>query len=137
MKNIIIGIVFGLISFSLNAQKGIKDSTQMSIPYTVVKTILVDLNEYDRLKNLVTLNTKEISELNSKIKYLNKVNEDWTKNDSISKIIFSENREKIKIYKEDNDRLRDENKRLKTKNTLFSIISGAIIVPLTYVAFLK
>jgi hypothetical protein len=43
----------------------------------------------------------------------------------------------VKIYKEENENLNKEMKRLKTKNTLFNIISGAIIAPLTYLAVFK
>jgi hypothetical protein len=55
----------------------------------------------------------------------------------LSKEIISETEEKVKIYKEENERLADDNKRLKTKNTIFNIISGAIVAPLTYIVFFK
>jgi hypothetical protein len=68
---------------------------------------------------------------------LNKVNQTWVEKDSLSREIISETEEKVKIYKEENEQLRDENKRLKTKNTLFNIISGAIVAPLTYMVLFK
>ena len=138
MKNIILIFVFGLITLNLNAQKGIKpDTSEMCIPFSVAQKMLLDLNDYDRLKELSKLDKKEITQLNSKIEYLNKVNDTWVVKDSLSKEIISETEEKVKIYKEENERLGDENKRLKTKNTLFNIISGAIIAPLTYMALFK
>jgi hypothetical protein len=137
MKKIFLVLVFGFISLTLNAQKGIKDTSEMSIPYSVAQKMLLDLNDYDRLKEISKLDKKEIIELNNKIDYLNKINETWVEKDSLSKEIISETEEKVKIYKEENERLADDNKRLKTKNTIFNIISGAIVAPLTYMVFFK
>jgi hypothetical protein len=137
MKKIFLIFVFGLISLTLNAQKGVKDTSQMCIPYSVAQKMLLDLNDYDRLKEVSKLDKKEITELNNKIVLLNKVNQTWVEKDSLSREIISETEEKVKIYKEENEQLRDENKRLKTKNTLFNIISGAIVAPLTYMALFK
>jgi len=137
MKNIFLVFVFGLISLTSNAQKGIKDTSQMCIPYSVAQKMLLELNDYDRLKEVTKLDKKEITELNNKIVLLNKVNQTWVEKDSLSREIISETEEKVKIYKEENERLSDDNKRLKTKNTIFNIISGAIIAPLTYMALFK
>jgi hypothetical protein len=61
----------------------------------------------------------------------------WEEKDSINGIIITKTEEKVEIYKEENKTLAKENKRLKTKNTLFTIISGAIIAPLTYLSVFK
>jgi hypothetical protein len=137
MKKIFLVLVFGFFSLTLNAQKGIKDTSEMSIPYSVAQKMLLDLNDYDRLKEISKLDKKEIVELTNKIDYLNKINQTWVEKDSLSKEIISETEEKVKIYKEENERLADDNKRLKTKNTIFNIISGAIVAPLTYIVFFK
>jgi hypothetical protein len=137
MKKIFLVLVFGFISLTLNAQKGIKDTSEMCIPYSVAQKMLLELNDYDRLKEITKLDKKEIIELNNKIEMLEKVNLTWVEKDSLSKEIISETEEKVKIYKEENERLADDNKRLKTKNTIFNIISGAIIAPLTYLALFK
>lgn len=137
MKKIFLVLVFGLMSLTLNAQKGIKDTSEMSIPYSVAQKMLLDLNDYDRLKEMSKLDKKEIVELNNKIELLEKVNQTWVEKDSLSREIISETEEKVKIYKEENERLADDNKRLKTKNTIFNIISGAIIAPLTYMTLFK
>lgn len=129
--------VFGLLSLTVSGQKGIKDTSEMTIPYSVAQKMLIDLNDYDRLKELTKLDKKEIVELNNKIELLNKVNQTWVEKDSLSREIISETEEKVKIYKEENEQLRDDNKRLKTKNTIFNIISGAIIAPLTYISLFK
>jgi hypothetical protein len=137
MKKIFLVLVFGLISLTLNAQKGIKDTSEMCIPYSVAQKMLLELNDYDRLKEISKLDKKEIVELNNKIELLEKVNQTWVEKDSLSREIISKTEEKVKIYKEENERLADDNKRLKTKNTIFNIISGAIIAPLTYMTLFK
>ena len=137
MNKIFLIFVFGLLSLTVSGQKGIKDTSEMSIPYSVAQKMLMDLNDYDRLKELSKLDKKEIVELNNKVELLNKVNQTWVEKDSLSREIISETEEKVKIYKEENEQLRDDNKRLKTKNTIFNIISGAIVAPLTYIALFK
>jgi len=137
MKKIFLIFVFGLLSLTVSGQKGIKDTSEMTIPYSVAQKMLIDLNDYDRLKELSKLDKKEIVELNNKVELLNKVNQTWVEKDSLSREIISETEEKVKIYKEENEKLRDDNKRLKTKNTIFNIISGAIIAPLTYMYLFK
>ena len=138
MKKIIFLILFVFVSFISEAQiKKSVDTTQMSIPYNIVQKILVDLNDYDKLKELSRLDKKEITELNSKIVLLEKTNKTWVEKDSLSGQIILQTEEKVKIYKEENKRLNKEYKRLKTKNTLFNIISGVIIAPLTYLLIIK
>ena len=138
MKQIIFLISFVFVSFISEAQiKKSVDTIQMSIPYNIVQKILVDLNDYDKLKELSRLDKKEITELNSKIVLLEKTNKTWVEKDSLSGQIILQTEEKVKIYKEENKRLNKEYKRLKTKNTLFNIISGVIIAPLTYLLIIK
>ncbi len=138
MKKIIFLISFAFVSFISEAQvKKPVDTTQMCIPYDVAQKMLLDLNDYDRLKELSKLDKKEITELNNKIGLLEKTNDAWEVKDSLSGQIILQTEEKVKIYKEENENLNKELKRLKTKNTLFNIIAGAIIAPLTYIAVFK
>ena len=138
MKQIIFLISFVFVSFISEAQiKKSVDTIQMSIPYNIVQKILFDLNDYDKLKELSMLDKKEITELNNKIVLLEKTNKTWVEKDSLSGQIILQKEEKVKIYKEENKRLNKEYKRLKTKNTLFNIISGVIIAPLTYLLIIK
>ena len=138
MKKIIFLILFVFVSFISEAQiKKSVDTIQMSIPYNIVQKILFDLNDYDKLKELSMLDKKEITELNNKIVLLEKTNKTWVEKDSLSGQIILQTEEKVKIYKEENKRLNKEYKRLKTKNTLFNIISGVIIAPLTYLLIIK
>lgn len=137
MKNILILVGFVLLSFNMVAQKPTIDTSEMCIPFSVAQKILLDLNDYDRLKEIDKLNQKEIKELNNKIVLLDKTIKTYVEKDSLSTQIISKTEEKVEIYKTENQRLADDNKRLKTKNTIFNIISGAIIAPLTYILIFK
>jgi len=138
MKKLIFLISFVFVSFIYEAQvKKPVDTTQICIPYDVAQKMLLDLNEYDKLRELSKLDKKEITELNNKIVLLEKTNNTWVEKDSLNGQIILQTEEKFEIYKEENKSLSKENKRLKTKNTLFSIISGAIIAPLTYLVLFK
>jgi hypothetical protein len=57
--------------------------------------------------------------------------------DSLSGKIILQTEEKVKIYKEENEDLKKENKRLKIKNGLYNIVSAVIIAPLTYLVIFK
>ena len=137
MKKLIMLLSFLMVTSLTMAQKGIEDTLEMCIPYSVAQKILLDLNDYDRVKQINILNEKEIKELNNKIVYQGKVIMTWEEKDSINGVIITKTEEKVEIYKEENKTLAKENKRLKTKNTLFAIISGAIIAPLTYLSVFK
>lgn len=139
MKTKLIIILFFLVGFDLSAQnlKNLKDTSQVCIPYDVAKKMLIELNDYDKLKELTKLDKQEIIELNNKVLFLEKINQSWEQKDSLSNQILIKTEEKLEIYKEENKNLAKENKRLKTKNTLYNIISGLIIAPLTYIAIFK
>ena len=137
MKKLIMLLSFLMVTSLTMAQKGIEDTSEMCMPYSVAQKILLDLNDYDRVKQINILNEKEIKELNNKIVYQGKIIMTWEEKDSINGVIITKTEEKVEIYKEENKTLAKENKRLKTKNTLFTIISGAIIAPLTYLSVFK
>jgi hypothetical protein len=138
MKKIIFIIYFILIGFIAEAQvKKTTDTTQLCLPYNVAQKILLELNDYDKLKELSKLDKEEINELNNKINLLEKTNNAWSEKDSLSDRIIKSNEEKFNIVETENKDLRKEKKRLKTKNGLFNIISAAIIVPLTYLLIIK
>jgi len=139
MKNLILFIVFLTLivnSFGQSKPKN-TDTSMYCIPYPVAQKILLDLNDYDRLKEISKLDKKEIDQLNKKIEFLQKENKTWMIEDSLSRVIISEKNSKIKIYEEENLDLKKESKRIKTKNTLFNIISAVIIAPLTYIVISK
>ena len=138
MKITLLFFLFVSINVYSQTSKSTKvDTTQLCIPYDVAQKMLLDLNDYDKLKELSVLDKKEIYQLNNKIFYLEKTNQTWQEKDSLSSVIIKETEQKVEIYKEENKNLNKEVKRLKTKNTLFNIISGAIIAPLTYMIIFK
>jgi len=137
MKKNILLIIFTFLCLGFLSQKNNSDTSQMCIPYPVAKQILLDLNNYDKLQEVVKTYKEEIYELNKKTQILQKENDSWEKEDSLNREIISEKNKAIEIIKEENKGLRDENKRIKTKNTLYNIISAVIIAPLTYIALLK
>lgn len=137
-------IIFFLITFfivtnlySQNSKKVTEDTSDICMPYSVGQKILLDLNNYDKLKEVVVTYKNEIYELNNKILFLNKEIDGWKKENNLNEEIISEKNQSIEIYKLENEDLKKENKRLKTKNGLFNIISGIIILPLTYYAVFK
>jgi len=138
MKKIIFVISFLMICFiGQTQQKKTVDTTEICLPYGVAQKILLDLNEYDKLKELSILDKKEIIELNNKINLLEKMNNTWVDKDSLNQKIILKTEEKVEIYKEENDNLKKENKKLKIRNGLFNIVSAVIITPLTYIAIFK
>lgn len=135
--NKILLLIFMFLSVNLFSQKTTIDTNQICVTYSVAQKILLDLNDYDRLKEVIVTYKSEIYELNNKVIYLNKENDAWLTEDKLNKEIISEKNKSIEIYKSENDDLKKENKRLKTKNGLYNIISAIIIVPLTYIAITK
>jgi uncharacterized membrane protein YgaE (UPF0421/DUF939 family) len=109
----------------------------MCIPYPIAKQILLDLNNYDKLQEVVKTYKEEIYELNKKTQVLQKENDSWEKEDKLNREIIGEKNKAIDIYKSENEDLKKENKRLKTKNGLYNIISALVIAPLTYMVVFK
>lgn len=138
-KTIFFLITFFIVTnlYSQNSKKVTEDTSDICMPYSVGQKILLDLNNYDKLKEVVVTYKNEIYELNNKILFLNKEIDGWKKENNLNEEIISEKNQSIEIYKLENEDLKKENKRLKTKNGLFNIISGIIILPLTYYAVFK
>jgi hypothetical protein len=138
MKNIFL-LMFTLfvVNVSFSQQKPKTESTEMSIPYDVAQKMLLDLNDYDRLKELSKLDKEEIKQLNNKILYLEKTINTWEQKDTLNKEIISNVEQKFKIVNDQNEELRKEVKKLKAKNTITQIISGALITTLTVFSIIK
>lgn len=135
---ILIFLIVGNMSiFSQTNKKVVVDTNLTCIPNDVARKILLDLNDYDRLKAVMMTYEKEIYELNNKIVLLEKETQSWSKSDSLNNEIIKEKNKTIEIFKNENQDLKKENKRLKTKNGLYMILSAIIITPLTYIAVTK
>jgi peptidoglycan hydrolase CwlO-like protein len=139
MKFILVFFITTLCLFTQaqNVKTKVIDTSEICMPYTVAQKILLDLNDYDKLKETLPTYQNEIVQLNKKVEVLNKEIEAWKKDGELSKEIIAEKNNSITIYKTENEDLKKENKRLKTKNGLYNIISAVIIAPLTYIAIFK
>lgn len=126
-----------IVNVSFSQQKPKSEPTEMSIPYDVAQKMLLDLNEYDRLKELSKLDKEEIKQLNNKVLYLEKSINTWEQKDSLNKEIVANVEEKFKIVNKQNEELREEVKKLKVKNTFTQIISGALLTTLTVFSIMK
>lgn len=138
MKKLFLVITLLLIvNISFSQQKPKSEPTEMCIPYDVAQKMLLDLNEYDRLKELSKLDKEEIKQLNNKVLYLEKSINTWEQKDSLNKEIVANVEEKFKIVNKQNEELREEVKKLKVKNTFTQIISGALLTTLTVFSIMK
>ncbi len=138
MKNIFL-LLFAIfvVNVSFAQQKPKTEPTEMSIPYDVAQKMLLDLNDYDRLKELSKLDKEEIKQLNNKILFLEKTINTWEQKDTLNKEIISNVEQKFKIVNDQNDELRKEVKKLKAKNTITQIVSGTLITTLTVFSIMK
>lgn len=137
MKKNILFLIILFVNILIFSQKNNTDTSEMCIPYSVAKKILVDLNNYDKLQEISKTYKEEIFELNKKTEVLTKENNVWQKEDKLNREIISEKNKTIQIYRDENKDLRQENERLKTRNVLYNIISAVIIAPLTYISVFK
>ena len=135
MKKIIL-LFFIVNCFTLFGQKPTsKDSSEVCFPYNVGQQILLDLNDYDRVKDILVLTENEVDTLELKIKKQEGVIKFLESKDTTYKEIIGEKDEKFKIVDTENKTLRDDIHKLKTKNTIIEIVAGVLIASLTYVQF--
>jgi hypothetical protein len=138
MKKIILLLIFtSFVFIGLSQKTKTIDTSELCIPYGVAQKMLLDLNEYDKLKELSKLDKEEIKQLNNKIYFLDKTINTWKEKDSLSTQIVSKTEEKFKIISDQNDDLRKEIKKLKVKNTMTQIISGVLLTTLTIFSITK
>lgn len=128
-------LFFLLISTNFFSQK--IDSTQICFPYTVGRQVLLDLNELDRAKELLISSKNEIIELEKKVLKQDNEIKSLELIDSTSQILIIKSDEKFKIVEKENKKLNDDMGKLKTKNTIIEVISGALVVAITYLSIFK
>ena len=128
-------LFFLLISTNIFSQK--IDSTQIYFPYTVGRQVLLDLNELDRTKELLISSKNEIIELEKKVLKQDNEIKSLELIDSTSQILIIKSDEKFKIVEKENKKLNDDMGKLKTKNTIIEVISGALVVAITYLSIFK
>lgn len=114
-----------------------EDTTKICFPVNVGKQILLDLNNLDRLKKQSDLDKKEIKQLENKVIKEEGVVKFLEQKDSTNQVIIKDTEEKVTLLEDDNKNLRKDIKKIKTKNTIIEIVSGAIVGALTYIIVFK
>ena len=136
MKNILI-LFFILLTKVSFGQIIESDTTTLLIPVNVAKSILVDLNDLERLKKQEVTYKNEIIQLENKVfkneKIITTLEEKDKKNNEIIELKDS----KYKLVDDENKELRDDIKKIKTKNIIIEIVGGSIITALTYIIVFK
>ena len=135
---ILISITFILFSFFVFSQKETNiDTNEICIPSVVVKKILLDLNELDRLKDNEKLTKKEISELETKVVKQDSIISKLEQKDDTNQVIIRSWTEKYNLVEEDNKNLRGKLKWIEIKNNIIEIVSGALMASIVYIELLK
>lgn len=136
MKNILI-LFFILLTKVSFGQIIESDTTTLLIPVNVAKSILVDLNDLERLKKQEVTYKNEIIQLENKVfkneKIITTLEEKDKKNNEIIQLKDS----KYKLVDDENKELRDDIKKIKTKNIIIEIVGGSLITVLTYIIAFK
>lgn len=136
MKNILI-LFFILLTKISFGQIIESDTTTLLIPVNVGKSILVDLNDLERLKKQEVTYKNEIIQLENKVfkneKIITTLEEKDKKNNEIIELKDS----KYKLVDDENKQLRDDIKKIKTKNIVIEIVGGSLITVLTYIIAFK
>ena len=131
MKNIL-SILFILVSMTSFSQIKKIDTTEICLPYTVGKQILLDLNKLDSTTAILKLTETEVIELNKKIGLQQGIIGNLEDKVKIGDTIIQKTNEKFDIVDKINKDLVIDNKKLKRKNVIIEIVSGILIGALTY-----
>jgi hypothetical protein len=123
-------VSFGFTVLSQTIMK--EDTTEICLPYTVGKQIMLDLNKLDSTTAILKLTEDEVIELNKKIDLQQSVISTMEEKVKTSEVIIQKTNEKFQIVDNINKDLTSDNKKLKRKNTIIQIVSGIIIGALTY-----
>ncbi len=136
MKRFITFIILFNI-FTVFGQTNVVDSNQICLPYTIGRQILLDLNELDRLKEENKLTKIEIIELEKKSIKQDGIINMLEEKDSNNVEIIRMTEDKFKIVNDENQKLRDDVRKLKTKTTIIEIVGAAILTSITYIFIFK
>ena len=131
MKNII-SVLFLLVSLTSFSQIKKVDTTEICLPYSVGKQIMLDLNRLDSTTAILKLTETEVIELNKKIDAQQGIIGNLEDKVKISDTIVQKNNEKFDIVDKINKDLVTDNKKLRRKNVIIEIVSGILIGALTY-----
>jgi len=131
MKNII-SILFLLVSLTSFSQIKKIDTTEICLPYSVGKQIMLDLNRLDSTTAILKLTETEVIELNKKVDAQQGIIGNLEDKVKISDTIVQKTNEKFDIVDKINKDLVTDNKKLRRKNVIIEIVSGILIGALTY-----
>ena len=131
MKNII-SVLFLLVSLTSFSQIKKVDTTEICLPYSVGKQIMLDLNRLDSTTAILKLTETEVIELNKKIGAQQGIIGNLEDKVKMSDTIIQKTNEKFDIVDKINKNLVTDNKKLRRKNVIIEIVSGILIGALTY-----
>jgi hypothetical protein len=131
MKNII-SMLFLLVSLTSFGQIKKVDTTEICLPYSVGKQIMLDLNRLDSTTAILKLTETEVIELNKKIDAQQGIIGNLEDKVKIGDTIVQKTNEKFDIVDKINKDLVTDNKKLRRKNVIIEIVSGILIGALTY-----
>ena len=131
MKNII-SVLFLLVSLTSFGQIKKVDTTEICLPYSVGKQIMLDLNRLDSTTAILKLTETEVIELNKKIGAQQGIIGNLEDKVKMSDTIIQKTNEKFDIVDKINKNLVTDNKKLRRKNVIIEIVSGILIGALTY-----
>ena len=131
MKNII-SVLFLLVSLTSFSQIKKVDTTEICLPYSVGKQIMLDLNRLDSTTAILKLTETEVIELNKKIGAQQGIIGNLEDKVKMSDTIIQKTNEKFDIVDKINKDLVTDNKKLRRKNVIIEIVSGILIGALTY-----
>lgn len=135
MKKLLFILLF--LPITVLSQKVKTDTTVICLPYKVAKQIALDLNRLDSLNGVHTLTIKELNETQKKVGIQKEIITTMEQKEKNYDLQISKEKEKFVIVDDQNKELRNEVKKLKTKNTFIGIIGGALITTLTVLSILK
>jgi L-cysteine desulfidase len=127
-------LVLPVIGFS---QKGNVDTTTICIPYKVAKQIALDLNRLDSLTVMNKLTITELFQTQKKVDVQGIMITTMEQKEKNYELQIEKEKEKFGIVETQNEDLRKQVKKLKTKNTFIVIIGGALLTALTVLSVLK
>lgn len=125
-------MLFLLVSLTSFGQIKKVDTTEICLPYSVGKQIMLDLNRLDSTTAILKLTETEVIELNKKIDAQQGIIRNLEDKVKISDTIIQKTNEKFDIVDKINKDLVTDNKKLKRKNVIIEIVSGILIGALTY-----
>ena len=125
-------MLFLLVSLTSFGQIKKVDTTEICLPYSVGKQIMLDLNRLDSTTAILKLTETEVIELNKKIDAQQGIIGNLEDKVKMSDTIIQKTNEKFDIVDKINKDLVTDNKKLKRKNVIIEIVSGILIGALTY-----